>query len=63
MPVFLHACPQRFSTVEYFENLHSEHIGRLLIFSEVMTSSMEGLDGAVLHHGLAVVACQQISGA
>nr|CAD7202941.1 unnamed protein product [Timema douglasi] len=63
MPVFLHACPQRFSTVEYFENLHSEHIGRLLIFSEVMTSSMEGLDGAVLHHGLAVVASQQISGA
>ncbi|XP_063233773.1 biotin--protein ligase isoform X2 [Bacillus rossius redtenbacheri] len=62
LPVLVHACPDRFSTVEYFENLKTRALGRLLLFSELMTSTMDVFDGPPLHHGLAVVALQQVSG-
>ncbi|KAJ9584247.1 hypothetical protein L9F63_021409 [Diploptera punctata] len=62
MPILVHACPSNFSTIEYFENLQSEVIGRLLIYSEVMTSSMDVLAGSSLQHGLAVVPSCQLRG-
>ncbi|XP_023706545.1 uncharacterized protein LOC111863940 isoform X3 [Cryptotermes secundus] len=62
MPILVHACPANFSTIEYFENLQSDVLGRLVIFSEVMTSSMDVLSGVPLQHGLAVVPCQQTHG-
>lgn len=62
LPVLVHACPANFSTIEYFENLQSEVLGRLVIYSDVMTSSMNVLSGVTLQHGLAVVPCQQTSG-
>jgi biotin--protein ligase len=62
MPVLVHACPANFSTIEYFENLHSEVLGRLVIYSDVMTSSMHILSGVPLQHGLAVVPFQQTGG-
>ncbi|XP_068082947.1 biotin--protein ligase [Anabrus simplex] len=62
LPVLIHSCPANFSTVEYFENLHSDVLGRLVLYSEVMTSSMDVLAGTVLQHGLAVVPCQQTKG-
>ncbi|KAG8233197.1 hypothetical protein J437_LFUL008960 [Ladona fulva] len=62
LPVLLHTCPPKFSTVEYFENLQSESIGRLVIYSRIMTSTMAVLSGPLLHHGLAVIAGQQTEG-
>ncbi|GLG93230.1 Biotin--protein ligase [Gryllus bimaculatus] len=62
LPVLVHSCPANFSTVEYFENLHSEVLGRLMIYCEVMGSSMDVVTGITLHHGLAVVPCQQTRG-
>ncbi|XP_021926967.1 biotin--protein ligase isoform X2 [Zootermopsis nevadensis] len=62
MPVLVHACPANFSTIEYFENLQSEVVGRLVIYSDVMTSSMNVLSGVSLQHGLVVVPRQQTSG-
>ncbi|XP_046402996.1 biotin--protein ligase isoform X2 [Ischnura elegans] len=62
LPVLLHTCPPKFSTVEYFENLQTESIGRLVIYSRILTSTMNVLSGPVLHHGLAVIATQQTEG-
>jgi biotin--protein ligase len=44
------------------QNLQSEVLGRLVIYSDVMTSSMNVLSGVTLQHGLAVVPCQQTGG-
>lgn len=52
-----------FKVYPVFQNLQSEVLGRLVIFSEVMTSSMDVLSGVALQHGLAVVPCQQTNGA
>ncbi|XP_015514595.1 biotin--protein ligase isoform X1 [Neodiprion lecontei] len=62
LPVMIHQCPDNFSTVEYFENLSSEELGRLVIYADVMTSSMDVVANCQLHHGLAVIPCQQVSG-
>jgi biotin--protein ligase len=45
-----------------FQNLQSEVLGRLVIYSDVMTSSTNVLSGVTLQHGLAVVPRQQTSG-
>lgn len=44
------------------QNLQSEVLGRLVIYSDVMTSSMNILSGVTLQHGLAVVPFQQTGG-
>lgn len=44
------------------QNLQSEVLGRLVIYSDVMTSSMNLLSGVTLQHGLAVVPYQQTRG-
>ncbi|XP_071441754.1 biotin--protein ligase isoform X4 [Hetaerina americana] len=62
LPVLLHTCPPKFSTVEYFENLQTESIGRLVIYSRILTSTMNLLTGPVLHHGIVVIASQQTEG-
>ncbi|XP_057664831.1 biotin--protein ligase [Diorhabda carinulata] len=61
MPVFIHTCPSNFSTVTYFESLTTDQIGRLVIYSNVMTSSQLLLD-KTLTHGIAVIPRQQTSG-
>ncbi|XP_054272886.1 mucin-17 [Macrosteles quadrilineatus] len=62
MPVLLYTCPESFSTVSYFDNLGSQTLGRLVIFSDVMKTAMAVLSGPPLAHGLAVIPCQQTSG-
>lgn len=44
------------------QNLQSEVVGRLVIYSDVMTSSMNVLSGVSLQHGLVIVPRQQTSG-
>ncbi|XP_046670505.1 biotin--protein ligase isoform X2 [Homalodisca vitripennis] len=62
LPVLMYACPDSFSTVSYFDNLESKTLGRLVIFSSVMTTAMAVLTGPPLAHGLAVIPSQQTSG-
>lgn len=61
LPVLVHSCPRDFSTLDYFENLGTEALGRLLIYCEVLGSSMDVISGELIH-GLAVVPSQQTSG-
>ncbi|XP_058791298.1 biotin--protein ligase isoform X2 [Phymastichus coffea] len=62
LPVIVHRCPENFNTVEYFENLNTEAIGRLVIYSDVMTTSYDVTDNLVLQHGLAVIPRHQTHG-
>ncbi|XP_031834057.1 holocarboxylase synthetase-like protein isoform X2 [Nomia melanderi] len=62
LPIMVHQCPDNFSTIEYFENLTTKELGRLVIYADLMTSSMDVVDGVQLHHGLAVIPYQQSKG-
>ncbi|KAG7187870.1 hypothetical protein KM043_013851 [Ampulex compressa] len=62
LPVMVHQCPENFSTIEYFENLRTRELGRLVIYADVLTSSMDVVSGQRLQHGLAVIARQQTRG-
>ncbi|KAJ8682026.1 hypothetical protein QAD02_017818 [Eretmocerus hayati] len=62
LPILVNHCPEKFSTVEYFENLNTKKIGRLVIYADVMTSSTDLTNGVTLQHGLAVVPRQQTRG-
>ncbi|KAK9503234.1 hypothetical protein O3M35_011850 [Rhynocoris fuscipes] len=62
LPVLKYSCPQSFSTVDYFENLKTQSIGRLVIFSEVMTSSMQVIECLELCHGFTVIPFYQTKG-
>ncbi|KZC12067.1 Biotin--protein ligase [Dufourea novaeangliae] len=62
LPIMVHQCPDNFSTIEYFENLTTKELGRLVIYADVMTSSMDVTDGHDLQHGLAVICRQQTQG-
>ncbi|XP_078036590.1 holocarboxylase synthetase-like protein isoform X2 [Augochlora pura] len=62
LPIMVHQCPEHFSTIEYFENLTTKELGRLVIYADVMTSSMDVVGGIELQHGLAVIPGQQTQG-
>ncbi|XP_029053815.2 biotin--protein ligase isoform X3 [Osmia bicornis bicornis] len=62
LPIMVHQCPDNFSTVEYFENLNTKDLGRLVIYADVMSSSMNVFNGHQLQHGLAVIVRQQTEG-
>ncbi|XP_013147643.1 PREDICTED: biotin--protein ligase [Papilio polytes] len=62
LPVCLYECPENFSTVEYFDNLTSTSLGRLVIYSEVIESTTLVVDGGSLSHGVACVARRQLAG-
>ncbi|XP_026828059.1 biotin--protein ligase isoform X2 [Ooceraea biroi] len=61
LPVMVHLCPENFSTVKYFENLGTHELGRLVIYADLLTSSMH-LTEKRLEHGLAVIPRQQTQG-
>lgn len=62
LPVLIHACPQNFNTVSYFETLDTKHIGRLVIYSDVLTTTHSMLQHNQLTHGVAVICRQQLGG-
>lgn len=62
LPIYMHRCPDNFSTVDYFDNLKTQRIGRLVIYTDVITSSMFIVEGAAFHDGLAVIPRQQTKG-
>ncbi|XP_034485614.1 biotin--protein ligase isoform X3 [Drosophila innubila] len=62
LPILIHSCPDDFSTVDYFDNLKTEHIGRLVIYAPVVSSSMHVINDLELVHGIAVLPLQQTAG-
>ncbi|CAH0731845.1 unnamed protein product, partial [Brenthis ino] len=60
LPVYLYECPEHFSTVEYFDNLTSEHLGRALLYADVLASTTLVARGT-LAHGAGAVARRQCS--
>ncbi|XP_034936138.1 biotin--protein ligase [Chelonus insularis] len=61
LPILLYQCPENFSTVEYFENLQTKEIGRLVVYTDIITSTMDVVAGCELYHGLVVISRQQTS--
>ncbi|KAF5284152.1 hypothetical protein FQR65_LT00152 [Abscondita terminalis] len=61
LPVLIHACPSNFATVKYFETLNTNFIGRLVLYSDVITSSQLVIANK-LAHGFAVIVRQQTQG-
>ncbi|XP_032674789.1 biotin--protein ligase isoform X2 [Odontomachus brunneus] len=62
LPILIHGCPDNFSTTKYFEMLDTKKLGRLVIYADVLTSSMHVTDCTLLEHGLAVIPRQQTKG-
>ncbi|XP_017098653.2 biotin--protein ligase isoform X1 [Drosophila bipectinata] len=62
LPILIHSCPEDFSTVDYFDQLKTEHIGRLVIYAPVVSSSMHVINNLELINGLAVLPLQQTAG-
>ncbi|XP_052902221.1 biotin--protein ligase [Anopheles moucheti] len=62
LPVMIFHCPEDFSTVEYFENLTTQKVGRIGIYAPIMTSSMQIVSNLTLAHGFMVIARYQTKG-
>ncbi|EDW81058.1 uncharacterized protein Dwil_GK11222 [Drosophila willistoni] len=62
LPILIHSCPDDFSTVDYFDHLTTEHIGRLVIYAPIISSSMHVINNLELIHGLAVLPLRQTEG-
>ncbi|CAG4966213.1 unnamed protein product [Parnassius apollo] len=61
LPVCLYECPENFSTVEYFDNLTSASLGRLVVYADVIESTTHVVGGGALAHGVAAVARRQLA--
>lgn len=61
LPVFVYECPENFSTVEYFDNLTSTTMGRLVVYSDVMASTHR-VTNVPLAHGVGSVALRLTAG-
>ncbi|XP_064083580.1 uncharacterized protein LOC135199452 isoform X2 [Macrobrachium nipponense] len=63
LPIYMNACPMTFSTVKYYEALKTTYVGRLLIYCDVMSSSMRATAGhPPLLNGIVVLPTQQTHG-
>ncbi|XP_063374680.1 biotin--protein ligase isoform X2 [Cydia amplana] len=62
LPVHVYECPDHFSTVEYFDNLTSKELGRLVIYADTLTTTNAVTGGPPLAHGVAAVARRQTFG-
>ncbi|CAH2095374.1 unnamed protein product [Euphydryas editha] len=58
LPVYLYECPEHFSTVEYFDNLTSVHVGRAMVYADVLTSTAHVARG-LRAHGAGALARRQ----
>lgn len=61
LPVLILSCPKNFSTVDYFSTLDTDVMGRLVIYTDIITSTQHVLN-RTLRHGLVVIARQQSAG-
>ncbi|XP_069361840.1 biotin--protein ligase isoform X1 [Maniola hyperantus] len=60
LPVHLYECPEHFSTVEYFDNLTSTHLGRAVIYADVLSTTL-AVTRSPLAHGVGAVARRQVA--
>lgn len=61
-PVLVHDSPEDFDAVEYYNHLKSTHVGQLVIYLPVASSSMTIISNAELCHGFVVIPRQQTNG-
>lgn len=61
LPIILNDHPKNFSTEEYFNNLKTTHLGRLIVYADVMSSTMEISDHSFVH-GFGAIARRQLAG-
>ncbi|XP_037815457.1 biotin--protein ligase isoform X2 [Lucilia sericata] len=62
LPILIHSCPEDFSTVDYFENLKTAYVGRLVIYAPIVNSSQHVISDLELTNGIAVIPRQQTDG-
>lgn len=62
LPIQIHEEPPDFNVEEYYRHLTTKKLGQVIIYSEVMSSSHNVLDGPSLQHGLTVIPRQQTQG-
>ncbi|TMW51845.1 hypothetical protein DOY81_003090 [Sarcophaga bullata] len=62
LPILIHSCPEDFSTVDYFDNLKTVYIGRLVIYAPVLNSSQHVISNLELTNGIVVIPRQQTNG-
>uniref|UniRef100_A0A1I8QBH0 BPL/LPL catalytic domain-containing protein n=1 Tax=Stomoxys calcitrans TaxID=35570 RepID=A0A1I8QBH0_STOCA len=62
LPILIHSCPEDFSTVDYFDNLKTRYVGRLVIYAPVVSSSQHVVADLELSNGIAVIPRQQTDG-
>ncbi|XP_065355202.1 biotin--protein ligase isoform X2 [Calliphora vicina] len=62
LPILIHSCPEDFSTVDYFENLKTSYMGRLVIYAPIVNSSQHVISNLELTNGIAVIPRQQTDG-
>lgn len=61
IPIYVEDTPEHFNVKEYYNNLTSKKLGHLLIYSDVLTSTMDIIK-ETLTHGIAVAAKRQLVG-
>lgn len=61
LPIYVKDIPKQFNIKEYYENLITKKLGRLLIYSDVVTTTMDIIKESLIH-GLAVTAKRQLAG-
>ncbi|XP_063832731.1 uncharacterized protein LOC135081876 [Ostrinia nubilalis] len=61
LPVHVYECPEHFSTVEYYTHLTSSQLGRVVVYADVLSSTLN-VTGTPLAHGVACVARRQTAG-
>uniref|UniRef100_A0A8D8V3H1 Biotin--protein ligase n=1 Tax=Cacopsylla melanoneura TaxID=428564 RepID=A0A8D8V3H1_9HEMI len=62
LPILVSEEERGFNTEEYFKYLNTKKLGQVIIYSDVMSSSHNVLDGPSLVHGLTVIPRQQTQG-
>lgn len=48
--------------MQYLQNLRTEYIGRLVLYTNVIGSTMDVFSGVPLEHGMAAIAKNQLKG-
>ncbi|GAB0088855.1 biotin--protein ligase [Sergentomyia squamirostris] len=62
LPILVHSCPENFSTVEYFDVLKTDKVGRLVIYVPIVSSSMNVVGGLNFGHGVVIIPRHQTQG-
>ncbi|XP_050436553.1 biotin--protein ligase [Adelges cooleyi] len=62
LPIIYNDVPENFNEEEYFRNLHTKYLGQMVIYGDVMSTSMRILNDPILKHGIVVIPKLQVTG-